>query len=137
MLYADFEQRAHGVVEAGGTLTADALDDIYAQSYAAFRPGFTPLPADDSHWAAVPHFYYGYYVYVYAMDVSVACNVVERLEAGDAEALAAYREFLAAGDSADTAVLFAHIGVDVTDPAYIQPLVRRYEHLLDLEESLL
>lgn len=137
MLYADFEQRAHSVVETGGTLTAETLDGIYAQAYRTYRPGFTPLEADDSHWAAVPHFYYGYYVYVYAMDVSVACNLVERLEVGDAHALAAYEEFLAAGDSADTVDLFARLGVDVTDPAYIQPLVHRYAELLDIEEELL
>jgi len=137
MLYADFEKRAHAVVEVGGTLTADTLDGIYAEAYRTFRPGFTPLPDDDSHWAAVPHFYYGYYVYVYAMDVSVACNVVERLEAGDPTALEAYETFLAAGDSADTVELFARLGVDVTDPSYIEPLVRRYSELLDEEERLL
>lgn len=137
ILYADFEKQAHAVVEAGGTLTADRLDDLYALAYRTYRPGFTMIEADDSHWAAVPHFYYGYYVYVYAMDVSVACNVVEKLETGDTGALAAYRDFLRAGDSADTPELFARIGVDVTDPAYIEPLVRRYSALLDEEEELL
>ncbi len=137
MLFADFEKRAHAVAEGGGALTADVLDDIYAQSYRTFRPGFTALETDDSHWASVPHFYYGYYVYVYSMDVSVACNVVERLEARDAKTLACYDRFLAAGDSADTAELFRGIGVDVTDPAYIRPLMRRYSELLDLEEELL
>lgn len=135
--YADFEWQAHKLAEEGQALTADALDEIYKQVCDTYSPGCESEEKSNSHWAAVPHFYYNYYVYSYAMAVSVSCVVADAITKGDEVMLQNYQKFLAAGDSADAKDLFLLLGVDVTKPDYMQPLLERYSELLDMEEELL
>ena len=135
--YADFERQYHACVENGQALTADSLDALYAENAAVYSPGYMRMDVARSYWAAVPHFYYNYYVYSYAMAISVSCVAADAIYHGDAEMLENYRAYLAAGDSADAPALFQMLGVDVTDPGYTKPLLARYAALLDMEAELL
>ena len=58
-MFAEFELRAHALVEAGRPVNAEALNALYGglvQTY--YGPSFT-LDADDAvEWAYIPHFYY-------------------------------------------------------------------------------
>ena len=135
--FADFERQFHKLAEGGEALTADALDALYMENLGIYSPGYTILDASASYWAAIPHFYYNYYVYSYAMAVSVSCVAADAVASGDAKMLENYLAFLSAGDSADSAELFKGLGVDVTSTGYTKPLMERYAELLDLEEQLL
>ena len=55
---------------------------------------------------------------------------------GDAEMLKNYQAYLAAGDSKESKELFATLGIDMTDPAFVKPLIARCNELLDEIERL-
>lgn len=135
--FAAFEKKFHEVVEAGDALTADQLDEMYLETTNTYSQGMKVPDYVASYWAAIPHFYYNYYVYSYAMDVAVSCQIAAAISEGDETMLQNYKEFLTAGDSASAPELFARLGVDVTKPDYIKPLIARYQELLDMEEELL
>lgn len=137
IMFADFEKQFHDVVAAGGVLTADQLDEMYLETSKLYSPGVEIPEYSASYWGEVPHFYYNYYVYSYAMDVAISCQVASAISAGDETMLKNYKEFLKAGDSASAPELFARLGVDVTKPDYIKPLMERYGELLNMEEELL
>ena len=135
--YGDFERRIHKLVEDGQTLTADTLDTLYLENLKTYSPAVTITDTTASYWAAVPHFYYNYYVYSYAMAISVSCVVSDAIAGGDEAMLQKYLAFLSAGNTTDAVDLFEGLGVDVTKPNYTEPLIRRYAQLLDMEEALL
>lgn len=135
--YADFERKMHRVAEEGGSFTADAIDQLYTETRDRFNPGLTYPELASSRWARVPHFYYNYYVYIYAVDAAVSCQIMQGIESGDQAMIEAYHAFLRAGNSKSAPELFAQLGVDVTDPTYIEPLIAYYNELLDQIEALL
>lgn len=135
--FADFEREFHRLAENDEALTADKLNELYAKNCAVYSPAITPMEVSYSYWAAIPHFYNNYYVYSYAMAISVSCVVADGIANGNQEMLDNYTTFLSAGDSADAAELFKALGVDVTSSNYTEPLIRRYNELLDMEEQLL
>lgn len=135
--FADFERQFHAIVENGDALTADALDALYQENNRVYAPGYTYPEVCASYWASIPHFYYNYYVFSYAMAISVSCAAADAVYEGDAAMLEHYLSFLSAGNSADAAELFLRLGVDVTKTDYTKPLLARYAALLDLEEQLL
>ena len=67
-----------------------------------------------------------------ALDLALAYH-----RAGDAAMLASYQAFIAAGDSDGSVNLFKTLGADITDDSYLEPLIARYNELLDMEEALL
>jgi len=135
--FADFEREYHKLAEKGEALTADELDRLYHKTSDIYSPGLGRVPKSDSYWAIVPHFYYNYYVYSYAVDICIATSVADRIYSGDKTALANYRKYLDAGNSMSTTDLFKLIGIDVTKPDYIKAVADRYTKLLDMEEALL
>ena len=68
MLFADFELRAHRLVEKGEPLTTDVLNDLYAGLLKEYWGD--AVTVDDFYkwtWARIPHFFNTpYYVYQYA-----------------------------------------------------------------------
>lgn len=122
--FADFEKQFHDLSMSGGALTADALDKMFMDISKIYSP-YKKTDAADSYWGMVPHFYYNYYVYSYAMDICIACRVADRIYAGDQEELQNYRNFLSAGKSIPTTELYKMLGVDISRPDYITALTDR------------
>jgi len=137
VFYADFEREYHRFSEKNEALTARALSSLYLKISAIYYPGYEQAEPEASFWALIPHFYYNYYLYSYAVDVCAACSVAGRIAAGDRALLASYQRFLSAGSSQSSIELFRTLGIDLTGPGYIRALTDRFAALLDIEESLI
>ncbi len=137
VFYADFEWQYHLLCEKGGSLCAQELDSLYLKISSVYYPGYEQLECEGSYWALIPHFYYNYYLYSYAVDVCAACSLADRIYGGDTQLLARYQNYLEAGSSLSTVELFRSIDIDISGQGYIEPLIKRYRELLDMEESLL
>lgn len=133
--FADFELQMHEIVQRGDALTADALDEIYDRTWRVYNPGVEPAEGTQCYWGGIPHFYYNFYVYAYALDIAIGCNVAEAL--GEPDMTERYLSFLSSGNSAPSVALFEKLGVDVNGTDYLKPLTRRYETLLNVVEELL
>ena len=81
-------------------------------------------------WARIPHFYYVFYVYVYAPGYSSATALSEGILRDGASAVKKYLEFLSMGSSAYPLEELKHAGVDLTTPAPIDIALDKFEKVI-------
>ncbi|WP_433626491.1 oligoendopeptidase F [Halomicrococcus sp. NG-SE-24] len=130
-LFADFEHRAHRVVEDNEALTPDRLDDIYGNLKREF---YEPAVVDDRierEWMRIPHFYRAYYVYQYSTGISAAVALADQIIEEGEPAAERYLEFLRSGSREYPLELLETAGVDMFSPEPIQRALDVYDDHLD------
>jgi oligoendopeptidase F len=136
VMFADFEQRIHAMVERGEPLTSDILSDVYREIFTAT---LGPAVAFDERaalgWARIPHFYSGYYVYQYATGYAAATALSRRVLAGGPREREEYLGFLRAGDSDYPIEILRRAGVDLARPEPVNDTLDLFESLLDQLEA--
>lgn len=135
-MFAEFEKEAHAMVERGETLTSDALNDLYARLIKLYFG--EDLVFDDAvkyEWARIPHFYYTFYVYVYATGYSSASAISQAILKEGKPAVKRYLEFLSMGSSAYPLEELKHAGVDLTTPEPINTALDKFASVLDDAEK--
>ncbi|QSG01643.1 oligoendopeptidase F [Natranaeroarchaeum sulfidigenes] len=136
-MFADFEHRAHEIVEDGGALTPDRLDELYGDLKAEF---YEPAAIDDRiarEWMRIPHFYRAYYVYQYSTGISAAVALANSIVEEGQPAVDRYLGFLEQGSRQYPLELLADAGVDMSSPDPIEAALSTYdEHLAEFEALL-
>ena len=79
----------------------------------------------------IPHFYYDFYVYKYAIGLSSACYIVNNILSGKENAVENYKKFLASGGSDYPTNELLIAGVDVTSNEVIQSAVNMFNYYID------
>ncbi len=136
-MFADFEHRAHEIVEDGGALTPDRLDELYGDLKAEF---YEPAAIDDRiarEWMRIPHFYRAYYVYQYSTGISAAVALANSIVEEGQPAVERYLGFLEQGSRQYPLELLADAGVDMSSPDPIESALSTYDEHLDEFEALL
>ncbi len=134
-MFAEFEHRAHERSAAGEPLTADRLDDLYAELKGTY---YEPAVVDDRiprEWMRIPHFYRAYYVFQYATGISAAVALVDQIRDEGDPAAERYRDFLSRGSSAYPLELLDDAGVDMRDSRPIEAALAEYNRFLDEFEA--
>jgi oligoendopeptidase F len=138
VLFAEFEKIAHGRIESGEPLTADALDALWLDLNRKYYGN--DIVIDDLikiEWARIPHFYRPFYVYQYATGYAAATALAEALLNEGEPAQKRYLAYLAGGGSKDSLDLLKAAGVDMTSPEPIEITLRLFEkRLVELAELL-
>ncbi|UPM43819.1 oligoendopeptidase F [Halocatena salina] len=136
-MFAEFEQRTHEIVEDGGALTPDRLDELYG---GLKRTYLEPAVVDDRidrEWMRIPHFYNAFYVYQYATGISAAVAIVDQILDDDRpDAAKQYRQFLRSGSRDYPLELLQDAGVDMQRPDPIETTFSTYEEYLGVFEQL-
>lgn len=136
-MFAEFEQRTHEIVEDGGALTPDRLDELYGDLK---RTYLEPAAVDDriaKEWMRIPHFYNAFYVYQYSTGISAAVAIVDRLLDEDKpDAAQQYRQFLRSGSRDYPLELLEDAGVDMQRPDPVEAAFSTYEEYLETFEQL-
>ena len=116
-MFAEFELEIHARADRGEVLTGEGLNEIYLRllrDYMGHDQGV--MRVDDIYaveWAAVPHFYYDFYVYQYATGIVAATALAEELRQGRSDAGERYLTFLQSGGSDYPLELLRRAGVDL------------------------
>ena len=114
-LFAEFERDANEACARGVGLGADDLSVRYrALNDEYYGP---VVQSDDDialEWARIPHFYYDYYVYVYATSFAAAVAISERILTRGKPAVDDYLAFLSGGCSKSPIDLLRGAGVDMS-----------------------
>jgi oligoendopeptidase F len=133
--FAEFELRIHECVEHGETLTGDSLcasyGDITRAYYGHDRGICIVDDSIDAEWAAVPHFYYNFYVYQYATSLTASAALAEMVLSGDPEARKRYLALLSAGGSDYPIELLRTAGVEMTGPEPFGMMMRKVNRVID------
>ena len=144
VLFADFELRAHRLVEQDRPVTADVLNAMYAS---LLREYYGDVLDEEElsrvTWARIPHFFSTpYYVYQYATCFASTARLMQDLRAAEPglreNGVDRYLSLLRAGGSDYPMNLLARAGVDLSQPdtvravaAELDTLVARLELELD------
>ncbi len=138
-MFAEFEYRIHQMGEAGETLTADSLGQLYQETLSRywgpevqFNPDLSPLT-----WSRIPHFFYNYYVYQYATAYSAAVALSRKVITGGENDREQYLSILRSGCSRYPVETVGLGGVDMATSGPMQDVVTLFGSLLDQVESLL
>lgn len=131
-MFAQFESMAHQKAQAGETLTAQALGEMYHQlNTDYFGPEMVADPEIDHEWERIPHFYTPFYVYQYATGFSAAVAISSRIINGDKNALDGYKKFLRGGCSLPPVSLLKLCGVDMSTTGPVEEALKVFGELLD------
>ena len=137
VMFAEFERDMHALKEQGKVLTNELLSNEY---YKLNKKYFGDnVVVDDLiryEWMRVPHFYYDFYVYKYAIGLSCACYIVDGIVNKKENALEKYLKFLTLGGS-DTPVNELKVaGVDVTKSDVIESAIKMFDETIDEFKNL-
>jgi oligoendopeptidase F len=140
VMFAEFEQAIHTRVEAGEALTGQRASEIFAELLARYHGwnegAMKPSPEAAIEWAAVPHFYYNFYVYQYATGIIAAEALSQALLADEAGAVERYITFLSAGGSQHPLDVLRLAGVDLESDALYKAVFEGLAKMLDELETL-
>jgi oligoendopeptidase F len=145
-LFADYEYQAHKVVEEGGAVTQDTLNDIMTKLFIEyFGDSVTIDELQQIIWARIPHFYNSpYYVYQYATSFVSSANLYKRItdeklfsQEEREKALESYLNLLKSGGNDHPMAQLKKAGVDLEKEESFNAIAQEFSRLLDLLEELI
>lgn len=138
VIFAEFEWRTHQLLEEGQPLTADRLDDLFAELYVAYHGADFVLDRETKAlWSRVPHFYYNFYVFQYSTSFVASTALAAKILKKENGARARYLDFLKSGNSRYPLETLQLAGVDLTQEEPVRITLQWMDKLLDTVEDLL
>ena len=136
-LFAEFEMLTNDASRAGEGVGADANSRRYrALNELYYGPA---VQTDDDialEWARIPHFYYNYYVYVYATSLAAAVALSDKILAEGRPAVERYLGFLSGGSSKAPLELLAGAGVDMASGKAVDDALAQFGRVVDELDGL-
>lgn len=130
-MFAEFERDMHALKEKGEVLTSQLLSDKY---YELNKKYFGPnVVVDDViryEWERIPHFYYDFYVYKYAIGLSCACYIADGILNNKPNALENYKKFLSSGGSDYPANELKIASIDVMKSEVVESAIKMFDNLI-------
>lgn len=131
------EQKMHEYVHNDGTLTKEYMRNLVIESYKKYYGNSIKLTKlDGNSWITRSHYFMNFYLYSYAISISVATNVANRILDGDKEMLNNYIEFMKTGNDKWPMETFEKLGVNLEEKEvyenaikYFDKLVKQYEEI--------
>ena len=138
--FADFEARAHAKVEAGEALTADVLNNLYADVFADYYGDAVHAnELNQIEWSRIPHFLRSdnFYVYQYSTSFVAATALAKMIIEEGEPARERYLTMLKSGSNDYPVALLKKAGIDMTSTAPMEATVAVFDDLVDQLEVAL
>jgi len=122
----------HQAVEQGEVLTYDYLNENYyklVQKY--FGKNVVCDKLIENEWMRIPHFYYNFYVYKYAIGLSCATKIVDDILSGKENAIENYLSFLKTGGSMYPADELKVANIDIHDENLYLNAINAFDEYID------
>ena len=131
------EQDMYQYIDNGGVLTKDYLNKL---SYDSCKKYYGKSVVLDKYagyyWALRSHYYMDFYLYSYAICVSVASYIASKILIGDKDILEKYMKFLTLGSDIWANDAFLILGIDLTDKKVYEEAISYFSSMLDKYENL-
>ena len=136
LLEAAYQREVYRIIDQGGSVQADTLKSIYKGVLEKFWGDDVVLTEGaELTWMRQPHYYMGLYSYTYSAGLTIATEVVKRIEREGEKAVEDWKSVLAAGSTLTPLELAKKAGVDISTSA---PLLDTIEtiggYITSLEE---
>ena len=137
-MFAEYELKAHELVESGKPLSAEVLRSIYRellQDYFGKEMHFESN--SDMEGLRIPHFYSAFYVYKYSTGISASLALAKRVTQGGKKERDDYFKFLKSGGSRYPIESLKVAGVDMKSTEPVQAALDTFKDLVDQLEKVL
>lgn len=137
-MFAEFELKAHELVESGTPLNAQVLRQTYRSLLEQYFGSETVLEdVSDLEGLRIPHFYNAFYVYKYSTGISASLALAKRVcEGGEAERND-YFTFLKSGGSLYPIESLRRAGVDMESAEPVQSALDTFAEIVTELEQIL
>ena len=136
-MFAEFEKNVHSKKENGEILTYDSLCSYYYDlNKKYFGDNVNVDECIKYEWERIPHFYYNFYVYKYAIGLSCACFIVNNILSGKEKAVDNYIDFLKSGGSDYPINELKIAGIDVTKKEVVESAIKMFDRLIEQFKEL-
>ena len=130
-MFAEFELKAHELVEEGTPLTPELLRKIYRELLELyFGPEMHFESNSDMEGLRIPHFYSAFYVYKYATGISAALALAKRVTQGGEAEREDYFKFLKSGGSRYPIESLKVAGVDMSQTGPVQDACDEFQKII-------
>ena len=137
-MFAEFERDMHSLKEKGGVLTNEVLcNEYYKLNLDYFGKDVVVDDEIKYEWERIPHFYYNFYVYKYAIGLSCACYIVDNILNKKEHALENYLKFLSSGGSDYPVNELKIAGIDVTKKDVIESAIKMFDSFIEQFKELM
>lgn len=128
----------YNYVSNGGTITKDYMDNLTKESLKKYYGNTVKLGEySNISWSRRSHYYsVGYYLYSYAICISVASSVASKILSGDKDMLDKYMKFLKTGSDVWPIDAMKILGVDLEKKDvyidainYFKSLLKKFENI--------
>ena len=131
------EEEMYETVHNGGMLTKDYLNDLsYNSLIKYYGDSVAPDEGFKNGWITRGHYYMNFYLYSYAICVSVACSVASKIMNGDKDMLSKYIAFLKVGSDVWPMDAFKVLGIDLEDKSVYEDAIKYFDSLIDTYETI-
>jgi oligoendopeptidase F len=141
VMFAEFEEKTHALVDKGEPLTGADFTRIYAEilrRYHGSEQGVVKI--DDAYtteWAYIPHFYESFYVFQYATSIAASSLLADDILANKPGARERYLKLISSGDADYPYDLVKAAGVDLATSQPYDAVAKRMNHIIDEIEAIL
>nr|WP_319397947.1 oligoendopeptidase F [uncultured Carboxylicivirga sp.] len=139
--FAEFELKIHEMAEQGIPLTGQQFTKLYGdicRKYYGDDKGVCKV--EDTigiEWAAIPHFYMGFYVYQYSTSFVASQALAAKVLAGEKGAKERYMQFISSGGSDFPIEILKKAGVDMTTSEPFEEAIATMNSIMDQIEVIL
>lgn len=137
-MFAEFEKHMHSEIEKDIPLTHESISDYYFELNKKYFGDSVEL--DDLiryEWERIPHFYYNFYVYKYAIGLSCATKIVNNILTGVDKDASNYLKFLSSGGSDYPINELKLANIDVESTEVIESAIKYFEDLINKFKELM
>ncbi len=136
-MFAEFEEKVHGIVEEGKSINAEEICDIYKELVTRYFGDSCIINEEIRYeWARIPHFYSPFYVYKYATGITSAIVIASNILAHKEGYIDRYKEMLSLGGSKDSLTLLKMVDVDLEKEETYRVAFKYFEDKLNELENL-
>ena len=138
VMFAEFEQKIHEAEEKGVALTLDFFRIAYRELLESYLGEVLEIEAPlELECLRIPHFYSAFYVYKYAIGLSAAMVLSQRVLQGESGAVGKVHEFLRSGGSRPPLETLRRAGVDMESPEPIESALSLFAARVEELEAIL
>ncbi|MBR3211161.1 MAG: hypothetical protein IKF71_04420 [Bacilli bacterium] len=131
------EEDMYHYVHEGGMLTKEYLDDLSYQSLSKYYGNAVEYDEQiKNSWVTRSHYYMNYYLYSYAICISVACSIASKILEKDQNVLEKYIQFLKTGSDKWPGEIYEILGISLEDESVYCDAINYFDSLMDQFESI-
>ncbi|MBQ7240179.1 MAG: oligoendopeptidase F family protein [Bacilli bacterium] len=126
------EQDFHNEYLDTGSITKDYMDKLTVDSLKKYYGNTVKLDEyANVSWMRRSHYYMDFYLYSYAICISVASYVAKNILDGDSEMLDKYIKFLSTGGDTWPIDAFKVLGIDLTESKVYEEAINYFDSLIE------